>query len=232
MAPETMPSRVLADTKGFLGDVRGGKAGFGVRIGLSLGAAGLALTCMMVSLGFLESAWRRVHDEHVAIAMGLSALMWLVMLWAIWATFPRWRRALRTGFAIACVWAAAIVAIILVNSMVRRGEEFLTAGCVFGGITATVLILTGAIHAGTKGRALYDDEGVVDVRCPECGYSMAGLESSTCPECGSRFQLDELIRLQGYEALRPSLPRSAEAVKIADGAGAGGGMLPEAAPHA
>ena len=38
--------------------------------------------------------------------------------------------------------------------------------------------------------------------CPECGYSMNGLDNSACPECGRRYTLDELIGLQGYDGVR------------------------------
>lgn len=33
-----------------------------------------------------------------------------------------------------------------------------------------------------------------DIRCPTCGYALAGLPSHRCPECGTKFDVRELVQ--------------------------------------
>ena len=61
---------------------------------------------------------------------------------------------------------------------------------------------------------------MIDVRCPECGYSMVGLSQCNCPECGANLTIDELIRRQNYRAISPhraALP-AAEPKRVEEGA--------------
>jgi hypothetical protein len=64
------------------------------------------------------------------------------------------------------------------------------------------LALLTKYHRYVGGRALYDANGVLDLRCPACGYSMVGLKEARCPECGQEFTLNELMARQDFEVLR------------------------------
>src|SRR5262249_47345229 len=55
-----------------------------------------------------------------------------------------------------------------------RRPEFLIAGTVFLGIAAVLGVVTAAGFEGSRGRAIRS-LGAVQVACPRCGYSMAGL---------------------------------------------------------
>src|SRR6185295_18227797 len=86
--------------------------------------------------------------------------------------------------------------------------EFFIAGTLFLGAAALAAVITAAVHTGSRGRAIIvggaGADGAVSVHCPRCGYSMSGLDAAACPECGARYTLDELIRAQDYDSLRPT----------------------------
>jgi predicted RNA-binding Zn-ribbon protein involved in translation (DUF1610 family) len=85
-----------------------------------------------------------------------------------------------------------------------RRPEFFIAGTIVGGISSVLAVVGATAYQSSKGRKILDAAGTVHVACPNCGYSMSGLDTCSCPECGSRYALDALIRLQGYEALSQS----------------------------
>lgn len=215
--PFTMPiptdpsDRPHAIAAALFRSLRDGSAGFVTRLGLSLAAAGAAAGFLMVILGVAEDASRRIRDEHVAIGFLVVLLAWAGLLYPIWSTYSRKRHIVRT--VIACF---AIVALAVCTATVfgvsMRTPEFFIAGTLFLGAAALAVVITAAIHQGSRGRAITvggvggagGEGGAVSVHCPRCGYSMSGLDTSTCPECGARYTLDELIRAQDYDSLRPT----------------------------
>lgn len=191
-------------------DLRSGRAGFGLRMILSAASLGLCIAAMFLMLGLLQNNRVSVREEETFAGLAAAAAAWMACLYSLWSTFPRWRRALRTGFLCIGILLATIVACILFGTALRR-PEFFIAGAIVGGLASTLAIMGAAAYQGSKGRKLLDTAGKVHVTCPACGYSMAGLDSCNCPECGARYSLDELIRLQGYEALAhpPTAPATA-----------------------
>jgi predicted RNA-binding Zn-ribbon protein involved in translation (DUF1610 family) len=79
----------------------------------------------------------------------------------------------------------------------RRGEEFIIGAIVLLAISGTFMLIT-TINYRRVGQTIVDRTGAVNVKCPECGYSMVGLEECKCPECGRVYTVDELISLQDY----------------------------------
>lgn len=184
-------------------DLVSGEAGALPRIALSLssglllGAAGL-LGLWVVGVRYQQ----RISDSQVALTLAGVGLVWcLAQIW-IWSGYARYRLLLNGVFSVAGIWAVVIPLGVWIDEVVRREEELLIAGAILGGAAATVLRICVLWHRGRRGRRMADETGRINVNCPECGYSMVGLSESRCPECGTRHTLDELIRLQGYDALR------------------------------
>jgi hypothetical protein len=192
-------------------DVRSGRAGFGVRMILSAAALGLCLAILFVILGLLENNRVSIRDEEAFAGLAAAAAAWMVCLHTIWSTFPRWRRALRTGFVCIGIIVGTIGLSIVFGTALRR-PEFFIAGTIVGGISSVLAVVGATAYQSSKGRKILDAAGTVHVACPNCGYSMSGLDTCSCPECGSRYALDALIRLQGYEALSQSALKAPDRV--------------------
>lgn len=182
--------------------VRRGSAGFGTRLGLSLASATAAVGVLNLVLGLADYALGRVREEHVAIGVVVVLLAWIGVLYPIWATYSRKRHLVKT--ILACL---AVVVFTIGTGMAfgfgMRNPEFFIAATILLGASGLFSIVTAAAHARARGREIIEGGIAVRVLCPRCSYSMSGLESSTCPECGARYTLDELIRAQDYDALRP-----------------------------
>lgn len=184
-------------------DLVSGEAGALPRIALSLCSGLLLAAAAMVGLWIVAVGYqRRVTDSNIALTMAAVGLGWcLAQLW-IWAGYARYRLLLNGVFSVAGIWAVVIPVAVWIDEVVRREEELLIAGAILGGGAATVLRVCMLWHRGRRGKRVEDRAGKINVNCPACGYSMVGLSESRCPECGERHTLDELIRLQGYDALR------------------------------
>ena len=193
-------------------DLRSGRAGWPVRLGLSLAAAAGLLACLLLIFGLIEATGLRVSDEITAVGLGLGGAAWCTLLAWLWATYRSWPRMLKTAFAVMEGWAVTIPLSVLISETVRR-EEFLISGCITLAIAATIALVATAAHRAAGGRPLQDAEGNVRVNCPRCDYSMVGLESCHCPECGHRCTIDELIKAQDFARLRlrPRQPGQSEA---------------------
>jgi hypothetical protein len=190
-----------------LAGLRDGRAGWGVRIALSFAAAACLTGLMLLIVGGLEINGFLIRDAHIAIIIPLTIATWLGSLYLIWATFGRWRWLLRNIFTCLVIWAVAIGACIVLDSASRRAEVAI-AGIIFLAFTASALVVTTSIYQLSRGRPIFLADGKISVHCPGCGYNMSGLDSSSCPECGQRYTLDQLIKGQNYEALRPAIPSS------------------------
>ncbi len=189
------------------GDLRDGVAPWWLRLLLTLAVAAGCVAVVLLVLGLVDQAAWRIDDEHIAVGLGLGGAAWCVMTIWIWAGHRRARRIVLATIAILGVWLVAIPLCVFIDSVFRR-EELLIASCIVAAIAATILIIGMAAHGATAGRHVVDEAGTVHVNCPQCGYSMVGLESSQCPECGALYTIDQLIRAQDYAAVRrlPALP--------------------------
>ncbi len=212
-------------------DVREGQAGLLTRVALSLTAALVLLAGALVVLGLLEQS-SYVRDEHVAVALGLAGVLWFVALIKIWATYTRFRNVLKTIFGILAIWAVAIPLAILADAFMRSGEEFFIAACILTAIGGSILLITSAAHRVRRGKPIFTPEGLPNINCPSCDYSMVGLHESRCPECGTRYTLDELLFKQDFrstdrlgsehhqhvrEPLSPSAPQDHDARLLPEG---------------
>ncbi len=197
-------------------DLKSGDAGWLPRTGLSLAVAGLVFAMIAMMMGMLDD-FVGLRDRHVAVGVGIGGAAWCVTLVFIWATFSRWLKAIKTIFCISGIWFIALPATVFVNEVMNSAEYYI--GSIVALATgATVFILCTLGYRRGGGRALALRDGVIDVRCPECGYSLVGLTQCICPECGSTLTIDELIRKQNYRAITPrraALP-AAESIESGD----------------
>ncbi len=170
-----------------------------------------------------------ISDEVAAISYILAGLIYLALLVWIWSRQRR-NRAIWLGVVLTVGIGLATLALCLLVEVVFTGdEEFLivATACAGGGFVLLVWIRLYRSYAG--GRALYDESGVIDLRCPACQYRMVGLKQSRCPECGQEYTLDELVSKQDFEILRlrrsligppdqpAECPRPAEVASADDG---------------
>lgn len=191
--------------------LRDNRIGFGTRLTLSL-VSGLVLVAAamfgawMIAAGFSPRQtygssrlfYFRVTDEQVFSCLGIAGLIWLATLAGIWGGFEQRRYLTRAvlgtiGIVVVCVFVG-----VAVDEVVRSEEEFLIAGIVLIGAAGVVMLWLSAVHKARRRRAVVGADDLINVFCPECGYSMIGLHEPRCPECGATFTLDELIRRQNY----------------------------------
>lgn len=199
-----MPSSLLdwfTNTNGLpriLADLKSGRAGLVLRIALSFAAAALAIAAAMVVFGLIDSSsTQNLRDEHIGIGLACAFGVWCAALAWVWAGYRHWRRTIRTGFIVLGVWAAVIALSVIVGVTTFRGEFFI-ASIIITGIGVSIAIIAAAAYQGRVATPVLDSTGTVNVACPNCNYSLVGLETTTCPECGSRFTIDQLIKAQGY----------------------------------
>ena len=112
-----------------------------------------------------------------------------------------WRRLIATICTVLGIWLVAIPMCVIISEVVRN-ESFLIAGTIFMGVSATIGTIVVNAHYATRGRPLEDASGAIAVVCPQCRYSLVGLESCQCPECGASYTVDRLIKEQNYALLR------------------------------
>ncbi len=129
----------------------------------------------------------------------------MVLIW-IWGGFGRKRFPLRPLLATIALWAGTVTAGILIDQTVRfEAEAIIFALCLFAA-AVNVLLWLPAAHRLKRGRPVVNEENLVNVHCPQCGYSLIGLVELRCPECGARFTTDELIRSQNYTGQTTPIP--------------------------
>jgi len=185
-------------------DLRSGDAGWLPRIGLSFASAGGILAIVFCGLGLADLVVR-MSDGMIAIGVGLGAAAWCIALGLLWSTYGRAWKALKTIFGVVGVWAVSVPVAIMVDELPANGDFFIGA-IVALALGTTVLLIATLPYRRGGGKALVGRDGVVDVLCPECGYSLVGISQCLCPECGTIFTIDELIRRQHYRTERPQLP--------------------------
>ena len=195
--------------RSLLADLRSGQAGWAVGLGLSLATAAIVLAMGVFCIGIIEMNGR-AEERHIAAAFGLGGIAWCASLVWLWSAHRRWARVLRTAFALIAIWVVTIPLCVLAAEVVREEEYFIFA-FVFLAIGLSVALVSASIYRNRGGKAIVQRSGEVRVRCPQCGYSMVGLESCTCPECGAGFTIDQLIAAQDYAAVCPDHDRAAGA---------------------
>ncbi len=193
------------DQTSLIADLRSGRAGIGIRLGLSLAAAPILVAPFMFLYALIEMGNGTVRDEHLALAFGIAGAVWCGCLTFIWAGYRRFARVLKTMFAIVGVWVITIPLCVFVDSRVRSGEEYLIAGLIMTASALTVFFVTTCVYRSLGGKRIANVQGEIAVNCPTCGYSLVGLDACRCPECGANSTIDELIGAQDYEALRPKI---------------------------
>jgi len=181
-------------------DLRTGRAGAPLRIGLSLVAAAGLVSVLMFMFGVLDQGGR-IRDQHVAMGLALAGATWCVSLAWLWSSYRKWRRLIATICTVLGIWLVAIPVCVIISEVVRN-ESFLIAGTIFLGVSATIGTIVVNAHYATRGRPLEDASGAIAVVCPQCRYSLVGLESCQCPECGASYTVDRLIKEQDYALLR------------------------------
>ncbi len=186
--------------RSLLADLRAGRSGAPLRIGLSLAAAALLVSVLMFLFGMIDLGGR-VRDEHIAMGLALTGGTWCVTLAWLWSSYRKWRRLIATVCTILGIWLVAIPVCVIISEMVRA-EGFLIAATILLAVSATIGTIVVNAHYATRGRPLEDTSGAIAVVCPQCHYSMVGLESCQCPECGASYTVDRLIREQNYALLR------------------------------
>ncbi len=179
---------------------------------------------VMFVMGLIEQ-FGRLRDEHIAVALAVAGAGWCGILAVLWSTHRRWRRLMQTIFVVLGIWIVTIPMCVLIAETMRDAA-FLIAGCIFLSISATIVVIAANAYYATVGRALEDREGRIVVECPNCRYSMVGLENSTCPECGESYTIDQLIHEQNYAALR-HLPSADTGGTDAESSGDRSGTLPD-----
>jgi predicted RNA-binding Zn-ribbon protein involved in translation (DUF1610 family) len=189
-----------------------------VRIGIIVGAsimvglalAGLALVGAWGWAALTAERYMRVRDDYLVVAFAICGIAWVIILARLWSRALRDRHIARAALATAAIAVVTPVIGVMIDAVLRREEEYLIGAVVLGAGAVTLRIwLSAIIHAG-HGKPLTTSENLINVHCPECGYSLLGLHELRCPECGTQFTIDELIRRQNYGAVRGVSRRRAE----------------------
>lgn len=196
-------------------DLKSGDAGWLPRVGLSFAAAGAISAVTFFMIGVFDDLIS-IRDRYITIAIGVGGAVWCVTLMFIWATFHRRWKVLKTIFSIMGIWSIAIPATVFIDEVMGSADFYISSILALAtGATVFVLFTLGYRRGGGKALALRD--GVIDVHCPVCEYSLVGLSQCVCPECGSEFTIDEIIRKQNYRVItqrRPALPAGEEEEEV------------------
>ncbi len=87
---------------------------------------------------------------------------------------------------------------LIVSSSRGGGEGFLPKRCIGAGAEGQArtdqIMAWARAKGGTQEAALNRLLAESDVRCPDCGYNLRGLESTVCPECGIPLEAHFLRR--------------------------------------
>lgn len=198
-------------TASFLGAAREGSLGVVARVVVSL-ASGLAIVAVSMfgawchaaangarySMGAGGPTYFRIRDEQILAASCLGFLVWCGALAYIWRTYSRHRHILWAGLGTLALGVTAVAACLAVDKLVRSEEEVIMVAISLLAGAADLLLWLWAVWNFRQGRRVVTEDNVVNVVCPECGYSLVGLRDLRCPECGLAFTIDELIRRQNF----------------------------------
>lgn len=154
-----------------------------------------------------------VRGDDIMLGSIVAGVLWLPVLLWIWRPVVRLNRASLSA-ARRRVWVRPILITVLIGGAVsvlnyvierRRWDdtEFVVVGLSLVGGGVAMLFWLPTVFTLERGRPVRGAGGRVDVRCPDCAYSMVGLREAICPECGRSCTIDELIAAQDYEKFRP-----------------------------
>jgi uncharacterized OB-fold protein len=201
-----------------------GTAGIFAKVAVCVALAplmvGVGLVVSFVVAGIVPGGMRGYgpDDDIVAVVLLACGFVYVAAVAWVWTRQRRRHKALWKALAYTgCVVAATIVLGALVDTTLRRAGEILIVALIFLGISAILLIWIHALRSYVRYRPpTHSADGMLDVRCPTCGYRMVGLHESRCPECGTGYTLDDLLAQQAFIArsgppMRPA-PMSPPAV--------------------
>lgn len=191
MSPHRPPS--------LLAQLRKGDAGTLPRVAGSLASAGFCIAGALTTLWVVSTrqGWR-VRDDDVGIAFAVATIPWCLTLLWIWRGGES-RRIIAGAFVFTgLVVISAVLLGVAIDSAVRFNEEALIIAVAAVAFAAVVWHWAAVIARLRQNKPVLTADDLVDVRCPECGYSLIGLTELRCPECGTRYTLDEIIRRQNY----------------------------------
>jgi hypothetical protein len=175
-------------------------------LGGALAAAALALSFLLAAMVPGWSYDRRggpsPTDELLASLLALTCLAYigaLVWIWTRTRARPKhefWRA---TWMSLLVVASVAVFGFFIDTTDAFRGafDVLMSALLLLGGAVVLMIWLQAA-RRFAQGRPLRDPDGLLDVRCPTCGYRMVGLHESRCPECGTAYTLDDLLARQEF----------------------------------
>ncbi len=211
----------------FLRDIARGRAGLGVRIlatlisGLLTAALALAATWLVsgLSRNAFQPPYPRFHvlDGEVALALLGAGAAWLGILYWIWRGGRSSRVPLGAILGSLSIGIGTGVAMPVIDHYVVNEEEQLMVAAALWGAAMILILWLPVAQRRTKNTPLVSDDGIVQLFCPECRYSMVGLREARCPECGTAFTIDELFVRQECLGLDASRIPAGVAITPPDG---------------
>lgn len=172
-------------------------------------AASLSGLCLILAymLAWMVKDWNRYpdyggvypSDELLAMLFLIAGAGFLAVVAWVWSRNPRHRPVV---YPVVTTLAAALITTVLavwIDDSLEGDSELVVLGLVLLAGSLVLLIWLQAARNYRRGRPPLDrHDGLLDVRCPACGYRMVGLRESRCPECGAAYTLDELLTRQGF----------------------------------
>lgn len=169
-------------------------------------------------LAALNSGWNRgsagVYPEDgliIFLIVVASAAFLLAVVW-LWARPARRKVLWQPTAKTIAVGAFTVCAGIFIDSRFSGASELVVFGLALVALSAIIVVWAEAIRRHRLGRPVVNAiDGLIDLRCPSCGYRMVGLTESRCPECGTAYTLDELLAKQQFRGTTPPPPVPAPA---------------------
>lgn len=205
MSPMTVPR----DSRSLWKDLADGSAGKGVRAVVTLALAVLITGFCLIGTyalaavvpGWDESYGWGVHprDELLVAVLTFGAILFLASAAWVW-----WREARFRVLCVPTLVTAGIVVVtvplcVVIDRALSGDDELVVGGLVLLGIAAVLVVWLRVWNMHFRPRDVRSaEDGLVDVRCPACGYRMVGLRESRCPECGAEYTLDQLLAARGF----------------------------------
>ena len=160
--------------------------------------AAIAVAMPVFVTGRLGLHFYSIDPSFAVMQIAAGGMVWLMALAWIWTPSGGRGRLARPIFS-------TIAVMLLAFLLTLCGEVVSTAGMLLA-CAIIISIWLRAYIIWTAGKPVHSAEGLVDLHCPHCRYSLIGLRDCRCPECGFDFTLDELVAAQGYGGTRQKAP--------------------------